>query len=149
MGIAAFGETGFDETALMYWGRSSEEQLNVQMNKLNFFWGTYFIKNIFDSKNSIIKNWQNTFRSTDVILLENYLNFVILSSYYQVKITNIFRFKITKQISDFDIEYLKKLNFDFLAFKFSFFEFFNRSYIYKLYSISTIIIKKLLKYVIK
>lgn len=149
LGIAAFGETGFDETALMYWGRSSEEQLNVQMNKLNFFWGTYFIKNIFDSKNSIIKNWQNTFRSTDVILLENYLNFVILSSYYQVKITNIFRFKITKQISDFDIEYLKKLNFDFLAFKFSFFEFFNRSYIYKLYSISTIIIKKLLKYVIK
>jgi glycosyltransferase involved in cell wall biosynthesis len=149
LGIVAFGETGFDKSALMYWGRSSEEQLNVQMNKLNFFWGKYFINNILDPKNSILKNWESNFKSKDVTLLENHLNFVILSSYYKVKFTNFFRLKITNHISDYDIEYLKNLNFNFLAFKFGFFEFFNRSFMYKLYSISTIIIKKLLKYVIK
>ena len=145
LGIVPFGETGFDETALMYWGRNSEQQLNVKMNKLNFFWGKYFINNISDPKISILNTWGNNFLNKDLILLKNYLHFVILSSYYQVLITNFFTLKKSTQISNFEKNFLKKLNFDMAAFKFGFQEFYYRSFIYKLYLILIIISKKITK----
>ena len=101
--------------------------------------------NVSDPKISILNTWGNNFLNKDLILLKNYLHFVILSSYYQVLITNFFTLKKSTQISNFEKNFLKKLNFDMAAFKFGFQEFYYRSFIYKLYLILIIISKKITK----
>ena len=143
LGIVAFGETGFDETALMYWGRSSEQQLNVKMSKLNFFWGKYFIQNLLDINYSLVISWKNNYNQKDVILLEKYLNFIILSSYYRVLITDLFSFRKPKKLSKLEIIFLKKIKFDFNALIRACIDFFKSTLIYKLFTIPLIIIHKL------
>jgi glycosyltransferase involved in cell wall biosynthesis len=146
LGIVPFGQTGFDKTALMFWGRSSEKQLNVQMNKLNFFWGRYYINNIINPEISLIKNWKLHFSKSDVILLENYLNHTILSSYYKVIITNFFNFRKSNKFNNVEIEYIENLTFNIKAFSNALINFYKTTLFFKVIIMPKMILNKLFSY---
>lgn len=132
-GIVAFGETAFDENALMYW-RRHEGQLNKILSRNCYFEGQYIIDLLQEKSNNIIKNWEINYSKKESIIIKNYFNEYILECFYKSFFCLIFKGRFLNSL----IFFFNKSKFidHKLSFKFihkGLKEAFLRSYLYRKY----------------
>lgn len=92
-GVVAFGETAFDKDAIMYW-RRHEGQLNKLLNKKCYFEGQYILDLIQNKKNNILDNWNLYYGSKNAKIIEEYLNEIIIYSFYKTLFCLVFNLNL-------------------------------------------------------
>lgn len=75
-GMVPFGETGFDETAITFWRRHSD-QLHHEMNKR--FWSSIDYEMDFILESNFLDNWKQLSVKDSIFIKKKLLNFVTMT----------------------------------------------------------------------
>ena len=129
--IVAFGETAFDENAIMYW-RRHDGQLNKLLSKNCYFEGQYIIDLLQEKSNNLIQNWVKNYGKNDTKIVQSYFKEKILECFYKTFFCLLFKGRFIAAL----VFFLKKTKFiknkhSFRLFYRGLKEAFLRSYLYR------------------